>query len=208
MKVLMFICGAAAAMLVSAGESRTKTVTLDPSASILWKTAVAGQRSVSLLPWPEGAQKAELIMAPGGSAEITDTTLAVYDLQLPLPEKESDEYTLKLELRYKDGAGAVLETRRANLGVVCGMSQSTDIAYRTAGGRGWSRHSSRKPVVPVVSAVQAASLDAKALDVADAPTWVELDGGAGAWHSFAWTVDGGYFEQKYSVPAGTVIQVR
>ena len=85
MKVLMFICGAAAAMLVSAGESRTKTVTLDPSASILWKTAVAGQRSVSLLPWPEGAQKAELIMTPGGSAEITDTTLAVYDLQLPLP---------------------------------------------------------------------------------------------------------------------------
>ena len=56
MKILAFICSVAAALLVSAGESRTKTVKLDPTASLLWKTAPSGPVRVPLL-WPRSGNQ-------------------------------------------------------------------------------------------------------------------------------------------------------
>lgn len=208
MKALVLAGVALAAAFASAADNCTRTVTLDPSASIIWKTAVAGQRAVSLLPWPQGAVSAVLASTPGGSVVITDTTLATYDLARALPLKEADETVLKLKLEYKDGSGAVIETRNAVVGFVCGTAASSDIAYRTPDGNSWTRHTSKKPVVPVPADVDSLALDGEALGFSAAPTWALLAAGSGAEHTLAWSGENCEGEIAYSVPCSMMILVR
>ena len=207
MKSLVIVSAALTAFAVGAGESVTKNITLDPSASILWKTATAFPAKVSLL-WPAGAASATLAMDPGTTVDITDTSLTSYALpQTAAPANETDETVVQLTLTYKDANGAAIQVQTATLGFVCGTAATSDIAWRTPGTRSWSKRKANAPVIPVPADVTALSLDDGALDVSDAPTWARL-AGEGLEHELAWTKGGADGSQSYRISGGSLIIVR
>jgi len=206
MKTLMFVCSAVVAANVRAGDPAITTVTLDPSASIIWKTATAYPAKVSLL-WPEGAASATLAMNPGTSVDITDTSLTEYALpQTAAPDAEKGETVVRLTLTYKDANGAAILSQAATVGFVCGTAAASDIAWRTPGEQNWSKRKSAQPVIPVPSDVTALSVDGSAVSVADVPTWARLTS-KGSSHTVAWTKDGVQGEQSYKTPRGLLVKI-
>ena len=199
MKILVFVCGFAAALLVSAGESRTKTVTLDPSASLLWKTAPSGPVQVSLL-WPKGAVSA-LLTIDGAPVAITDTKLTSCTLEYAAPADAEAEKVVDMTLEYKDSAGSTLQRQTARVGFVCGISRECEISYRTVGSRNGTKSAARRPVIKVPSTVSALTLNSSKIDVADAPTWVRLDAD-GSGRTLVWTENSTTGSLEYTVPCG------
>ena len=151
---------------------------LGPASSLLWKTVTEMPVPVSV-DWPDGAQTARLTAVAGSTTlaneVISDRTVSIYRLNLDLPQSETDECVVDLQLDFLDGESNVLSahSRTAQVALVrgtCGNSFRCMAAESTA--RKWAVVESRTAVVPVPEGTLSLSLDGASQDFGTAPGWL------------------------------------
>ena len=189
--ILFAVAGMTTLLPVLRAEEAVSAPTMvwtDPSGSLVWKTATSAELPVSV-DWPTGAASATLTAMVGdrtlASAEITDTTVSVWNLHLDPPTTETEECIAELALAFKTSAGAVLdgETRTARLGLVRGTGGNSFRCIPAGADSGkWKSVKKGTAVVPVPEGTTALVLDGQDLAFDGAPGWAYMSGLAAGSH--------------------------
>lgn len=176
----------------SAEVSVTANITMDPSASLFWKTVTDTARTAAL-DWPEGAVRAVLtvVSSTGESRtiELSDPTVTACALAFTAPASAADERTVDLSITYYGSGDAALRTDTATLGLVQGTGTETTIPVRTADSPKWRKLKSAA-VLPIPADATALTVDGDAVSPLDAPGWRYWDPELGL-HELTLSTDAG-----------------
>lgn len=187
----MVLAGAAfgAAVTFGAGVSSAPAfVTVDPNASIIWKTVTEWPLEVQL-DWPEGAVKAVVTVtdAKGGSlgtfvqTDTTKTSLAIDGLA---PQTDAAETVAALSLSYLGSDDAVLGTESAHLGFVRGIGDAGTLAVtRPVGSRQWKRLTDPR-VCELPKGATGLAVDGVPVEGLSSPDWFVADVSDGLTRTF------------------------
>lgn len=163
-------------------------VTVDPHASIIWKTVTEWPLEVQL-DWPEGAVKAVVTVtdAKGGSlgtfvqTDTAKTSLAIDGLA---PQTDAAETVAALSLSYLGSDDAVLGTESARLGFVRGIGDAGTLAVtRPVGSRQWKRTTDQK-VCELPKGATGLMVDGALVEGLAAPDWFVADVSDGLTRTF------------------------
>ena len=145
-----------------------------PHSNILWRTAPGSDFEVPVF-MPAGASSATLLVTGNGySREYTGLADGMFSLSLPAADSADAENIYDLTLTFND---ALATTRRAKLAVVQGAHTGgeANAEVRTEGSSSWS-NVRKKAVLPILSGVDAVSVDGQSVDASlwQSPGWFLL----------------------------------